>query len=334
VKKIPIFIFIYNLTLTTKIHGNYLSGLTISKNTGEHIFETGNKYPNLSGIRGGSRITYNRDFYLGGLEFHYLKTKYSIGINFQTTGWYVHTEKMSRDEDFLMGQISTERGKKFSLFPLFLYDTAHTFTGTQNFADGIGKSVVSQNTTDLNFKYYLGKATTDIWESQDGLFLSSSIKHTFFKYYLYDVTQFVNRPFYYGPIGLGLSYTFASLEFAFGLGYFFNFGKVKLETSTHLLFGYLKYRDFHIQRALNFKGIGSGIGFLLQINLLYQLTEVDMIRVGYKAHRLFSESNFKTFGGLTREDVLSNYYGKYHSYITTKEAALEFSFLRKINYSK
>lgn len=316
--------------VNTKIYSEYTIGFVGGKNSGEHIFETGNKHPNLSGIRGGSRITYNRDFPYGGLEFNYFKDKIAMGASFQTTGWYVHTDKMSRDEDFLMGSFSTERGRKFSLAPLFLYDTAHTFTGTQNFADGYAKSVLSQNKTDVNFRYYLGKAKPDLWASPSGFFLAFNLNHTFFKYYLYDVIQYVNKPFYYGPIGLGLSYSFTGLEAAIGSGYFHNFGKVKLESSFSLLAGYTRYRDFHVQRALNFRGEGGGSGFLFKISFMYEFSKMDLLRVSYIGHRYFSESHFRTYGGLTSEDVASNFTGKFHSYINTKETFLEFTFLRKL----
>ena len=60
-----------------QIYADGYIGLVGLRNEGEHIFETGNKYPNLSGIQGGSRITYQRNFNLGGIEGGYFKNKFS-----------------------------------------------------------------------------------------------------------------------------------------------------------------------------------------------------------------------------------------------------------------
>lgn len=290
-----------------------------TRNFGEHIFETGNKYPNISGFRGGSRITYNRDFYKGGFGVHQKKSNFIFSFSFLTTGWNVHTQKKSRDEDFAMGQVTVERGRKFSLVPAFLYDTAHTFSGTLNFADGIAKSTVFEYSLSLGIKYYFSRNSG---EAYSGFFIISEPSHSYFKYLLYDVMQFVNRPLFYGPIGIGLSYTHSFVEIPLGLGYVSRTKYFQLESSLQLLVNYFRYRDFHYQRNLNFLGNGAGSGFIYQFIFQIPLPFESFLKFNYRGHRMFGMSHFYTKGGIVESDLLSNFYGNFQSYITTKEASI------------
>ncbi len=318
------------LSLLGPVHAEYTIGLMGAKNSGEHIFETGNKYPNLSGIRGGSRITYNRDFPYAGIRGGYYKNRFAFLGSFSSTGWNQHTSQKSRDEDFLMGNVSTEKGTKISLYPTFLHDTAHTFTGTQNFADGIGKSTVSQYFAEGFIRYYLNpKSSSSIWEKESSFFLSAGLRYTYFKYTLYDVMQYVQRPFYYGPIGIGLTYSYSSTEIPIGFGYSFVTGKWKIEPSFHLLIGFNRYRDFHVQRALNFIGRGAGNGFLYKLSINYLFSEKTYFFINIEGHRFFSYTTFYTKGGLSPDDVLSNYAGRFRSYVNTKESSLEIGFMKR-----
>lgn len=299
-------------------------GVLGGRNAGEHIFETGNKFPNLSGIRGGSRITYDRNYNFGGIEGGYSQKQFIIEGKFATTGWNVRTGN-SRDEDFFLGQISTERGTKFSAAPLFLHDSAHTYTGTQNFGDGIGPSTVSEYRIQSFIKYYLNDRPASPWETSNGFYFTGGVRYNYFKYVLYDVTQFfaLRDGNFYGPIGNGLSYAHGSLEYGGGAGGILGFGKILVDSSLILLVGRTEFRDFHVQRALNFEGESFGLGFLAKLQISYLLSKTSQLRISYEAHRLYSSGSFGTRGGLNTNDVLSNYLGEFKAYTSTKEAYVE-----------
>ncbi|MDX1961139.1 MAG: putative porin [Leptospiraceae bacterium] len=308
-------------------------GLFGARNSGEHIFETGNKYPNLSGIRGGSRITYDRNFNFFGLNAGWIHERFSLNSKLSTTGWGVRTGN-SRDEDFVMGSTSTERGDKLSLFPLFLYDTAHTFTGTRNFADGNAKSTINERRADFWLKFYFSEnAKASPWAKTNSFYLSSGVLYSYYKYELYDVIQFVASPFFYGPIGVGLSYSNTVFDFPLGLGYVFYIGKFRFDFNANLTLVYMNYRDFHKQRALNFIGTSFGSGFIYKAEISYIFSESLLINFSINGHRQFTSGTFRTKGGLTYDDVLSNYLGEYKAYINTKEVNLEFGFIKRFNYT-
>jgi len=311
------------------LHSQGYIGILGGKNSGDHIFETGNKYPNLSGIKGGSRITYDRNYNFGGLEGGYSFGKLNIEGKFATTGWSVRTNE-SRDEDFLMGDISTERRNKFSLSPLFLNDSAHTYTGTQNFADGKAKSTVYEQRMSMFAKYYFSGNSSDPWESKDRFFITFGFRYNYFKYVLYDVTQYVRFPFYYGPIGNGLSYSHSGFEYGGGGGYTMYFGRFRIEPSLILLIGFNRFRDYHVQRDLNFYGENDGLGFIAKLLSSYSISEKTQIRLSYEAHRMFTTGYFRTKGGLNFQDYSSNYVGKFNGNASTKEAYVELGVITKL----
>ncbi len=307
-----------------QIYADGYIGLVGLRNEGEHIFETGNKYPNLSGIQGGSRITYQRNFNLGGIEGGYFKNKFSIRGRFVTNGWYQNSGG-TRDEDFFLRSNSSEKGSKFSPFQGILYDTAHTYTGTNNFADGKGRSTISEYNMEGFFRYHFGETSPDPWVLNSGFFFSFGLRYSYAKLYVYDVMQFISsKPIFYGPIGPGLSYSYSFTEIPIGGGYIFSFGNFKIEPSFHILYAFIKTRDFHIQRALNFLAYTSGPGFLSRIELSYIISEKSIFKFAITGHRQFTDGYFKTTGGLSESDILSNYLGSYRSYINTKEVIFEF----------
>ena len=138
-----------------------------------------------------------------------------------------------------------------------------------------------------------------------GLFLSAGLRYSYSKYIVYDVMQFVaSRPIFYGPIGSGLSYTNSFTEFPIGAGYIYSFGAFKIEPSFHLLYTFIKTRDFHVQRALNFLSYTSGPGFLVRIETSYMLSETSLLKIGITGHRQFTTGAFTTKGGLYESDIL------------------------------
>ena len=143
--------------------------------------------------------------------------------------------------------------------------------------------------------------------------------------------QFVaSRPIFYGPIGSGLSYTNSFTEFPIGAGYIYSFGAFKIEPSFHLLYTFIKTRDFHVQRALNFLSYTSGPGFLVRIETSYMLSETSLLKIGITGHRQFTTGAFTTKGGLYESDILSNYLGSFRSYINTKEVTFDFGFNKRL----
>ena len=314
----------------SQINADGYIGIIGIRNSGEHVFETGNKYPNLSGIQGGSRITYQRNFNLGGIEAGYFKNKFSIRGKFTTNGWYQNSGG-ARDEDFFLKSNSPERGSKFSPFQGNLYDTAYTYSGTNNFADGKGRATISEYNAEGFFRYHIGESSPDPWVTNSGIFLSFGLRYSYSKLYVYDVMQFVaTRPIFYGPIGYGLSYSYSFTEIPIGGGYIFSFGNFKIEPSFHLLYAFIKTRDFHAQRALNFLAYSSGPGFISRLELNYIISEKSIFKMAFTGHRQFTSGHFTTKGGITESDILSNYLGIYGTYINTKEVLYDFGFILKL----
>ncbi|MCE9501192.1 MAG: putative porin [Leptospira sp.] len=303
------------------------------RNEGEHVFETGNKYANLSGIRGGSRITYLRNYNYAGIDGSYRKNKFLIKGKYTTTGGYVNSGG-ARDEDFFLRANSTENGAKLDTRDWSLHDTANTFTGTQNFADGKGRSSMYEYSAAAELRYYLGDASPDPGINNNGIFLLGGIKYSYFKFYLYDVIQYVaSSPVFYGPIGLGLSYSNSVIEFPFGLGYIFSREKFSLEASFQFIIGLNNSRDFHYQRGVNFISYTGGPGFIYKLEYTYKYTPEVFLKIGLYGHRLFTRGSFRTKGGYTSSDILSNYAGDYGNYVTTKESGIEFSAFINFNTS-
>lgn len=322
--------FLLTLFYYSQIYADGYIGLIGVRNEGEHIFETGNKYPNLSGIQGGSRITYQRNFNLGGVEAGYFQNKFSFRGKFTTNGWFQNSGG-TRDEDFFMRSNSTEKSLKFSPFQGILNDSAHTYTGTTNFADGKGRSTISEYNLDVFLRYHFQEGSPDPWKEKSGYFFSFGLKYSYAKFHVYDVMQFVSsRPIFYGPIGIGLSYTYSFTEIPVGFGYIFSIGNFKIEPSFHLLYTFTKSRDFHVQRALNFISHTSGPGFLSRIETSYLISENSLIKFGITGHRQFTEGSFRTKGGLSENDVFSNYIGSFKSYVNTKEVNFDFSVIIRI----
>ncbi|MBF3371960.1 putative porin, partial [Leptospira interrogans] len=141
----------------------------------ENIFETGTKYPNLSGLRGGSRITYARDFNYGGLGFTLRWQKWEADLNLKTTGRYVNAGE-GKDEDFFLGDPTVERGTKISTRELSYYDTPYTFIGSRNFADGKGRLSMKQNRQSLILRRYFGDSDSDFRKEGKGMYLTGGFQ--------------------------------------------------------------------------------------------------------------------------------------------------------------
>ncbi|AZQ03930.1 putative porin [Leptospira mayottensis] len=302
------------------------SSLTIlaGRNGGDNIFETGTKYPNLSGLRGGSRITYARDFNYGGLGFTLRWQKWEADLNLKTTGRYVNAGE-GRDEDFFLGDPTIERGTKISTRELSYYDTPYTFIGSRNFADGKGRLSMIQNRQSLILRRYFGDSDSDFRKEGKGIYLTGGFQYTFMKYVLYDVFQFFDsNPIFLNRIGLGLSLSYSTYEFPLGLGYRYSNKEWLFETSLSGIFWTGHFRDFHYQRSLNFIGdlSGFGIDFNLGVGKIFG-NYLAFLKLN--EHRLFGDGHFSTKGGLNNNDILSQYFGHYKNYMNLKEWNVELS---------
>lgn len=306
-----------------KIYSEYSLEGFVGKRGGEYLFETGNRFPNLSGTRGGSRITFERDYNYVGFGGKWMKDQWELSGRFSTTGWAIDTGQ-ARDEDFFLYNVSQERAHHIATRELSFHDSTSVYSGTRNFADGIGKSSMKEYGLDFFGRYYLGKSKADVLKSGDGYFLSAGAKYTYNKYIFYDVVQWVaTNPIFYQPIGLGLSFSSTIFEIPIGYGYRWNWEKFYLDTSLHFLFAYIQTRDFHVQRNINFLSETAGTGFLATAELGYKYSNRTFGFLRLNQHRFFTKGNFKADGGLSQEDILANFAGKYKAHINTKEYSLE-----------
>lgn len=297
-------------------------GLVGASNRGEHILEAGSRMPGLFSEDGrgrGSRITYRRDFNYGGFELQHQLGRWRYGLSFATTGWYVNSGG-TRDEDFYMTVVSGVQQGGYNPASNRFYDSAHTFTGTRNFADAEARSTISEYSVHLPLRYYLNRP-------DEGLFLLSGLRYTYFDFFVYDVVQFVDtEPVVLAPIGEGLRFANAATEVHAGAGYFFPFEAtgVGLEISAYGLGGANRARDFHIQRALNFvvyEAYGSGFGY--NLSLVYRPAPSLRLRAGLYGHRYYSRGLMRTTGGVARDDIISTFSGPFTVWINTKEAGGE-----------
>lgn len=188
--KIYKFAFLFLLLSKTPVSAEIIWGPTIEKSGGEYLFETGNKYPNLSGIRGGSRISFPRTFPLFGIQGIITKDRWEVSGVFKTTGWHQKSGE-ARDEDFFLGSISTENTTNIATREWSYRDSATVYAGSRNFADGKGKSTVSENRAEFYGRYYFQSANPNYWADGSGFFLSAGVRYSYFKYLFYDVNQFV-----------------------------------------------------------------------------------------------------------------------------------------------
>ncbi|PJZ57119.1 putative porin [Leptospira barantonii] len=294
------------------------------RNGGDNIFETGTKYANLSGLRGGSRITYQRDFNYGGLGFTLRWKKWEADLNLKTTGRYVNAGE-GRDEDFYLGDPTVERGTKISTREFSYYDTPYTFIGSRNFADGKGRLSMKQDRQSLILRRYFGDGDPDSRKEGKGLYLTGGFQYTFMKYVLYDVFQFFDaNPVFLNRIGLGLSLSYSTYEFPLGLGYRYSNGEWIWETSLSGIFWSGHFRDFHYQRALNFIGDVSGFGVDFNMGA-GRIFGNYVLFLKLNEHRLFGDGHFSTKGGLSYNDILSQHLGQYKNYMNLKEWNVELS---------
>lgn len=321
-RSLAVLVFLFFLPFQD-IGAEFILQPIVGTNRGEFIFETGNRHPNLSGTVGGSRISFDRNYNYGGFGGKWVQDRFEISARFTTTGWFVRSGR-ARDEDFFLYSISQERAHHFDTRTFSYQDSVTVYSGTRNFADGIGKSSLSEYNTQVMGRYYFGSARADYQNSGDGFFLSTGFRYTYNKYHFYDVNQWVATiPVFYQPIGYGLSFSSALLEWPVGIGYRWNWEKFYLDTNFHLLMCYTKSRDFHYQRNINFHSESGGLGILATGELGYKISPGLAAILRMNQYRYFTKGSFYAQGGLSREDIIANFIGRVKSHANAKEFNLE-----------
>ncbi|WP_439957319.1 putative porin [Leptospira ellinghausenii] len=322
------------LLVTSPIKSEVIWGPSIERSGGEYIFETGNKYPNLSGIRGGSRISFPRTFTLFGIQGIYIKDRWEINGKLKTTGWNQKSGD-ARDEDFFLGTVSTENSTNIATREWSYRDSATVYSGSRNFADGKGKSTIIENRIELFGRYYFQDANPDYWKEGSGFFLSTGARYSYFKYLFYDVNQFIETtPVFYAPIGLGLSYSNDLWEVFYGGGYRYSKNNLYFDFSFMPSIGRIKTRDFHVQRSINFFSENYGFGWNSKIEVGYQFNPTWLSYFRLNHRRFFSEGRFTSQGGLTVADLTSNLVSGFKSHINIKDFSIELGVLNKIEWGR
>ncbi|WP_156825432.1 putative porin [Leptospira yanagawae] len=326
------FFFIVLLFFNQSLFPEVIWGPSIEKSGGEYIFETGNKFPNLSGIRGGSRISFPRTFTLFGIQGIYIKDKWEINGKLKTTGWNQKSGE-ARDEDFLLGTISIENTTNIATREWSYRDSATVYSGSRNFADGKGKSTIVENRFEIYGRYYFQDASPDYWKDGSGFFLSTGVRYSYFKYLFYDVNQFIDStPVIYTPIGIGLSFSNDLWEVFYGGGYRFSKGDIYFDLNFMPSIGRIKTRDFHIQRNINFFSDNYGFGWSSKLEIGYKFYPNWLSYFRLNHRRFFSEGRFTSQGGLTVSDLSSNLVSGFKSHINIKDYSIEIGVLNKINW--
>jgi outer membrane protease len=326
--------FLFLIGSSQSLTAEAIWGPTVERGGGEYIFETGNRFPNLSGIRGGSRITFPRNLTQFGLFGTYFENQWEVRGSIKTSGW-TQNAGQARDEDFVLGNTSQERTTQIATREWSYYDTGHVYSGSRNFADGKGKSSIRQDMIEGYGRIYFQNANPNNWSNGSGFFLTAGLRYTYFKYLFYDVNQYVDsRPVFYGPIGIGLSYTNNLYEFFYGLGYRYSVDQFYIDVAFMPSIGRILTRDFHIQRSINFLSDNTGFGWQSSIEAGYKMTDSWLSYFKLTHRRFFSEGKFTARGGLSQEDVLSNLSGGFKSHINIKDFSFEMGFLNRIDWAK
>ncbi len=158
-------------------------------------------------------------------------------------------------------------------------------------------------------------------------------RYSYFKYVFYDVNQFVDsNPVFYAPIGLGLTFSNDLWEFFYGGGYRYGGEKFYVDFNFMPSIGSIKTRDFHVQRSINFLSDNFGVGWMSQLDFGYKLSDNWMINLKLNHRRFFSEGRFKSQGGLTPDDIASNFASGFKSYINIKDYSVEIAASKLFNF--
>ncbi|MBL8019942.1 MAG: putative porin [Leptospirales bacterium] len=291
-------------------------------NQGNTIFEIGSRQPDITGVAGGSRITYPRNFAYTGASLSVYASSLALDLELAGTGPHVRSGT-GRDEDFFLNSFSREEGAKISLREGKFSDRAYVFSGGRNWADSYGKTDLYEYRARLAAKFYR-TGMADPFLRDGGLYLSTAFAYSYSKYTIYDVIQYnqvsLIRPsplsFSILPIGTGLTFTNVANELSVGLGYMTYMSEsLGLDLGFAPLVGVEKSRDHHVLRGLTFIMENGGAGFLYNADLLFLVREGMLIRTGLTGHRLYARGNIRAYG----LDLVYNFLPKQRMYLNTKE---------------
>ena len=300
------------------------AGVVAGQNSGHQVLETGSRLPDLSGFAGGSRLTYPRKFRYGGLRLGLSSGSFELGFHYLTTGWW-HDGGRARNEDFTLGLTSTQRQNGFDPHTYAYRDTAYTISGGRNFADAKGETRLRWYRTGLSLRIFPWLEEPNTQAS--GWFLAGGIDYSHYKYRVSDVQQYfeLSGGFFFGPIGIGNSFSNDEILLSYGVGHRTLFGPVFLEMRFLLLSGWNEGRDHHVQRAIDFHirdGLGSGLTAGPRFVYTSESWEFSF---DLEYRRYFSIARLDPEGGIGQEIVRTTFSSGQSVWLSTKESSVEFA---------
>ena len=315
-----------SLIFASAAHLSAETSITVSMdrtwNDGETVFEIGSKQPDITGIAGGSRITYPRDFAYTRMALGFYSGKVGIDLDVGATGHAVRSGT-GRDEDFFLSSTSRVDGAKVSLQDGRFSDRTRVFSGGRNWADSSGKTALVEYRARLITNYFPWSDASP-FHRDSGTFFALGFEHIYSKYRIYDsiqynvvsVTPTNPYPFNLTPIGSGLSFTNVSGELMLGAGIaLYPWETVGFSFSFSPLVGYANSRDFHSLRGITFIMENAGSGFLYQMETMIFPADRFLVRLGLTGHRFYASGTVKAHG----LDLLYNVLPPQQMFLNTKE---------------
>lgn len=289
-------------------------------NQGSTIFEIGSRYPDITGVASGSRITYPRNFATTGFLMSVYMGAFFAGIEAHHTGSGVRSGT-GRDEDFVMSLNSRQEGSKIDAAEGKFRDNQYVFSGGRNFADSSGKTTLQEYGNRLAFRYFPSGEAEALPRGQ-AWFVGAEGAYTYSKYVIYDAVQYnspslLNAPFPFTllPIGRGLSFTNIAYEVIPGGGFQLPLGEhAGLLFFAGPLLGFEESRDYHNLRGITFFMDNAGSGFYYKVDLLGRVDRF-LWRLSASGHRFYARGTIRARG----LDPIYNVLPPQRMYLNTKE---------------
>jgi len=300
-------------------------------NQGSTIFEIGSRYPDITGVASGSRITYPRNFATTGFLMSLYMGAFHAGVDVHHTGAGVRSGT-GRDEDFVMSLNSRQKGSKINVAEGKFRDNQFVFSGGRNFADSFGKTNLREYGSRLSLNYFPGGKAEAVPRTR-GWFLGAYGTYAYSKYVIYDSVQYnspsllnASLPFTLLPIGRGLSFTTIAFEIIPGAGFQLPLGEdYGFAVFAGPVLGFEESRDYHNLRGITFFMANAGAGFFYKAELLAR-QEHFLIRLSASGHRRYSRGTIHARG----LDPIYNLLPPQRMYLGTKEWTARISVEYKI----
>lgn len=289
-------------------------------NQGSTIFEIGSRYPDITGVASGSRITYPRNFATTGFLMSLYMGAFQAVVDVHHTGAGVKSGT-GRDEDFVMSLNSRQEGSKINVAEGKFRDNQYVFSGGRNFADSYGKTALQEYGSRLTLRYFpAGKA--EAVPRARSWFLGADGTYSYSKYVIYDSVQYnspslLNAPFPFTllPIGRGLSFTSVAFEIIPGAGFQQSLSDgFGFAVFLGPVLGFEESRDYHNLRGITFFMANAGAGFYYKAELLAHRDRF-VIRLSASGHRRYSRGTIHARG----LDPIYNVLPPQRMYLGTKE---------------